>query len=396
MLVGKYFRREKFTYWFLAFLAVILVTELWLYFVGTNKLDSEIKEMFVYLLWPLSLLTSGILLLVQSISCLLYFVRWCRLTPEQKKGIRDAAYNSKKTGRILQSEEVLIYYGMFFKKILLRRDIVSMQRVANTSKTYVRGGSIVSKSDYILVRLNSGKKTDLTCNIKVLDGYKGELPWNGMAAVLLLGVAVLIMGLYPFLIECFMGKMDMIEKSLFYAGYDWAFWLAAVVIIAVFGIWLYHVKERYNDESYKGAITKSPLPFFVVIILFLFCGIFFRDKYEDSEMARADLKAYTQGQYEQKILLMRDKEDAVMWACGSDNIQNYLDAKQIPYICLTCLEDGEFWEEYFLLINSENQPEIEQTYCLYYLENTKIILRYEKVEICSNKKRSHGDKRYGI
>lgn len=379
MLLGKYFRREKFTYWFLTFLAVILVTELWFYFVGTNKLYGEIKEVFNYLLWPLSLMTSGILFLVQSISCLIYLVRWCKLTPEQKQAVRDAADNAKKTGRILQSEEVLIYYGMFSKKILLRKDIVSMERVTNTSKTYVRGGSVVSKSDYILVRLKSGKKTDLTCSIKVLDGYQGELPWNGMAAVVLLGVAVLVMGIYPFLIDCFMGKRDIVERALFYAGYDWAFWLAAVVVIAVFGIWLYRVKERYNDESYKGAVTKSPLLFWTVIIFLLFCSIFFRDKYEDSELARADLKAYTRGQYEQKILLIRNQEEAEMWGCGSNNIQNYLDTKQTAYTCLKCLEDGEFWEEYFLLIDSEDVPEIEQTYRLYYLENTKIILRYEKV-----------------
>ena len=80
MHLGKYFRRETFTYWFLALLPVILVTELWLYFVGTNKLYGEASECFAYFLWPLSLMASGVLIFIQLVSVSIYFVRWCRLT----------------------------------------------------------------------------------------------------------------------------------------------------------------------------------------------------------------------------------------------------------------------------------------------------------------------------
>lgn len=376
MLLGKYFRREKFTYWFRTFLPVILVAEFWLYFVGTHKLYGEMIDVFGYLLWPLSLMTSGVLSLIQIVSCLIYLIRWCKLTSEQKMNIRDVAGNSKKTGKILQSEEVLIYYGMFSKKVLLRSDITSMQRNANTSTTHVRGGSIVTVSDYILVRLKSGKKVDMMCNIKVLDGYEGELPWNSIGAVVLLGVAVLIMGLYPLLIKCFMGEKDVIERILFYAGYDWIFWLIAIVLVFIFGIFLFCIKKKYVDESYKGVVSKSVLPFYIIIAVILFSGIFWRDKYEDSQEARADLEAYMQGKYEQKIVYIREDGEARTWTCGNDNIYNYLDTQQIPYVCVEGVEDDSSSKNYFLLIGLEDELKTEQAYCLYYLENTKIIVRF--------------------
>ncbi len=379
MLLGCYFRREKFTYWFLSFLPVILVTELWLYFAGTHKFYGEITDIFYYLLLPLSLLTSGVLILVQLISYWIYLVRWCRLTSEQKMVIRDVACNCQKTGKILQSEEVLIYYGMFSKKVLSRKDILSMQRTVNTSTSHVRGGTIVTVSDYIRVTLKSGKKADLMCNIKVLDGYQGELPWNSIGVVVLLGVAELIMGVYPRLIDFFLGEKDVIEKTLFYAGYDWAFWLVAIILITILGIFMVCLKKKFVDESYKGTVTKSPGMFYMALILLLFLGLFFRDKYEDSQLARADLKAYVQGQYEQKTMYIQKEEESQMWGCGSDYMHNYLDAQQIPYACLECFEDGCRWEEFFLLIDPKSKTETEQTYCLYYLENTKIVVGFEQV-----------------
>ena len=379
MLVGSYFRREKFTYWFLSFLPVILVAELWLYFAGTHKFYGEITDVFYYLLLPLSLLTSGVLILVQLISYWIYLVRWCRLTSEQKMVIRDVACNCQKTGKILQSEEVLIYYGMFSKKVLFRKDILSMQRTVNTSTSHVRGGTIVTVSDYIRVTLKSAKKADLMCNIKVLDGYQGELPWNSIGVVVLLGVAELIMGVYPRLIDFFLGEKDVIEKTLFYAGYDWAFWLVAIILITILGIFMVCLKKKFVDESYKGTVTKSPGMFYMALILLLFLGLFFRDKYEDSQLARADLKAYVQGQHEQKTIYIQKEEESQMWGCGSDYMHNYLDTKQIPYACLECFEDSCRWEEFFLLIDPKNEPETEKTYCLYYLENTKIVVGFEQV-----------------
>lgn len=294
-------------------------------------------------------------------------------------GVRNAACNSKKTGRILQSEEVLIYYGMFSKKILFRSEITSMQRAVDKDFRRVRGGSIASESDYIRVTLKSGKKADLMCNIKVLDGYQGELPWDSIGAVVLLGVAVLIMGSYPLLMNCIVGKEDVIKRILFFAGYDWLFWLVSAVFIAVFAICLFRMRKKYLDESYKGLVVKSPMLFYAVIIVIMFAGIVFRDKYDESQLARADLKAYMQGQYEQKITYMRDVEEGHFSSCANDYIYHYMDVNQIAYVCPECMEDGNRWEEYFLLINLQEWPKLEQTYRLYYLENTKIIVALEEM-----------------
>lgn len=380
MHLGKYFRKETFTYWFLALLPVILVTELWLYFVGTNKLYGEASECFAYFLWPLSLMASGVLIFIQLVSVSIYFVRWCRLTSEQKKGLRDAACNAKKTGRILQSEEVLLYYGMFSKKVLFKREITSMERFREQDFRRVRGGSISTESDFIRVSFKSGKKADLICNKKVLDGYQGEIPWNSIGAVVLLGVAELVMGFYPLLMNCFVSKKDLITRILFFAGYEWVFWLISAFLIAVFTVYLYHLKKKYLDESYRGIISKSALPIYLAFLVLLFSGIVFRDKYDESQLARADLKAYTQGQYEKQVTYMRKLYYEPIWTCGTDYIYHYLETEQISYVCPECIEDGSRYDEDFMLVGFEESPELDQTYCLYYLENTRIIVSFEKVE----------------
>ena len=44
------------------------------------------------------------------------------------------------------------------------------------------------------------------------------------------------LGLYPVVMGLFYPKGDEIEKVLFYAGYEWGFWLVGVVAIVIIGV----------------------------------------------------------------------------------------------------------------------------------------------------------------
>ena len=388
MLFGKYFRREIFTYWFLVLLPLILVTELWLYFWETHKLYGEILEIFCILLWPISFSISATLALIQMISCYILFFRCRKLSSEQRTGLRDAARSQKKTGRILQSEEVILYYGMFSKKVLLKCDIVSMRSNKTTNHVHVRGGAFDLEFNSIVFQLKSGRSVEFLCNNKIMDGYEGELPWKSIRTVVLLGVALLVMGCYPLLIKMLCVEKNIIESVLFYIKYDWIFCSVSVVFIVAFGIYLLWIKKKCLNAGDKRGITTSPsLLLWIVPILVLFCYIIIYDKYEASKLASADLESYREGDYEETIVHIQEVSEKVMQT-EEDNIRyyvnKYLDSQWVPYICIACEEEVGAFENFYFLIGDKSKCKEGQTYCIRYLESTKIIVELEKIEKGNN------------
>ena len=82
----------------------------------------------------------------------------------------------------------------------------------------------------------------------------------------MLGVAELIMGVYPRLIDFFLGEKDVIEKTLFYAGYDWAFWLVAIILITILGIFMVCLKKKTVMLAAPVAVTSS-MPFIMMMVV---------------------------------------------------------------------------------------------------------------------------------
>lgn len=382
MRLGNYFRRENFTYWFLVLLPLMLVTELWLYSWATHKMYGEIVELFYILLWPVAFSISATLGLIQMISCFIYFLRCRKLTSEQKNGLWNAAQSQKKTGRILQSEDVILYYGMFSKKVLLKRDIVSMRSNKTVSHVHGRGANFEINS--IVFQLKSGRNVEFMCNSKVMDGYEGELPWKSIGTVVILGVALLVMGGYPFLIRCLVKRKNAIESILFYIKYDWISYSVSVVFIVAFGIFVLCIKKKCLNEGDKRGVTTSPsLLSCIVPILVVFCYIIICDKYEDSKLASADLESYREGQYEETIVHIQEVSEKVMQTCEDDisyYVYKYLDSQWVPYICIACEEEVGSFEDYYFLVEDKNKCKVGQTYRIRYLESTKIIVKFEKMK----------------
>ena len=160
-MFGTYYRNEKFAYWFPGFAPFLQVLEMEFYARTTQKPASGIWEVYDELLEPLLLSIGCVMLgaqiLIQIISSIYFFCKIRKLSEEQKEGLRHAARHSVKTGKILQTEEVLVYYGMVYKDVLLKSDIKKMRPYKDREQTYIRGGSVISESNWIRVELKSKK-----------------------------------------------------------------------------------------------------------------------------------------------------------------------------------------------------------------------------------------------
>lgn len=385
-MIVKYFLRENFTYWFYALFLLIMAAEIYIY-MKVTYVDPETKEMIVMLVFSLITIYTLIMVVIQLISCLIFWIRFRKLTSVQIEQLNEAARNSKKTGRILQSEEVLIYYGQFIKNIILKDGISELKKYKDSSLMHVKGGSISIDTNIILVKRKSGRDISLNCPIKVLEGYKGELPWSCIITTLWLGMSLFIMYGYPHIMNLFINEDDIVDRILFYAGYEWVFWLIASVL-SVF-LWFYprYLKNKYiKDKEYlSNKIRMTTLWFYALVVMF--AGLIFGEKYDNSNLAREDLKLYRNGIYEEKIGEVYDISEidsnstGISYDAGTKYMFIYMDGEKIPYKVVYCKMDerGTIIDD-FVYVGENDDFQCEQKIRIVYLKNTKIIQRYDRMK----------------
>lgn len=373
-MFGKYYRNERITYWFFSFLPWILLLQLWGYMAVAQADNPEAWEFLNYFFLPLAGGAGAILILVQSLSHLLFAFRLRKLSKEQRAGVKQAAATGFKMGKLLKTDDVLIYYGMFSKQVLWMCDIVDWYPNSGTYQNYVpRGGRVVLHYDTINVRMKSGKVKNLNCSMQCFGGQEGELPWNTTIMVFLLGVAYLLFALYPRLMDVIAGE-DMIRRLLFHTGYDVFFWVVCVVMIVLLGILLYYLKYRYVETNYDMRNAgQFVIRFLVVVVLFLF--IMLRQKNDESDIARADLKAYDQGIYAQ----MEGVGDELTEIYHNNNGFGLL--AHIDKLGISAVWWSADWYEKSLVIlegSGVEMPKQGKDYRIYYLENTRIVVKIEE------------------
>ena len=241
---------------------------------------------------------------------------------------------------------------------------------------------MVSESNWIRVELKSKKNIDLLCSMRVLDGYKGELPWKTLVTVILFGLFLLFLVLYPVVMGLFYPKGDEIEKVLFYAGYEWLFWLVGVISIVIVGVKLIaRAKKRAMDDIYKGVVIKAPMIWFV-LIGFIIAGGCFWNLFSDSWLGRKDLKLYRKEQYEE-IEIQCEDAFKNMYSYGNDYLKAYLEEREMDGGCvLGTVDCGERYKQeyYFCYIGNLDDWERGKTYRVQYLENTGIVVGFEEVK----------------
>ncbi len=372
-MFGKYYRKETFTYWFFSLMPIVILAETvaYMWAAGTK---AEEWEFVIYFLAPIMGMTGAVLILIQVVSQIIFAIRLSKFNSEQKDNVRKEAESGLKRGRLLKTDDVLIYYGMFSKKVLLMSDILDWYPNAGSSSFYApRAGTITMNWDCINVKMRNGRTKELNCSMACFGGAPGELPVNSLIAVILLGLAFFIMWVYPKVMGIFAGN-NPTERLLYYAGYDVFYWLFAVLLIVVIGVAAYYLRYRFLDSGYDMTMVRKILGAFAILVL-LFLWLVFQMKNDEADLARADLKAYRAGEF-----AMAEKESYGV----SENTNDGNGWGLYGHMARLGVKSNilEFWSGSMLIIDGtvEKMPESGKMYRVYYLENTKILVDFEEVE----------------
>ena len=376
-MFGNYYRNEKITYWFFSLLPIILVLMLAAYMQATSVIDGAGGDFLWCFFAPLAVGTGAILVALQFESQVLFQIQLEKLTPQQKQHIRENVKATLKCGRIYQDEEVLVYYGMFSKQVHLQKDIFGLFPNHETMSRYIpRAGTVVMKYDLIDVRFISGQKRCFWCPVESLKGRPGELPYNTMIAVGLVGMFMALMAWYPRMFDAICGE-DVVRKILIYTGYDVVCWSSVVIFMLILTVVAYILRYKYLPVLYDMYNVKQIL-FYLILTVLLFVGIVFRQKNDESTMARADYQLYVQGEYEQVTGYSRDFYEIthdnngwgmIGWAYRLGVPFGYLDVDGEPYLENGVLLGSEYTAEDFI-----ESKEV----MVYYLPNSKIIIKLEE------------------
>jgi len=280
MKLIKYYKNETFTYWFYSFMPLIILLEAYIYWQQSIKTPEIPILSFIIQFCGVA----GVgLVIIQMNSYIQFIMSLKRLSPEIKEGIQEEAVNGVKRGRFLLTEDVLIYYGMFSKKVIKRDEISRMKRNKGTLEKYVpRAGRIRIEYDTTLVYLKNGVEMQIECSMDSMDGVKGELPYNSVIGVVLLGLFFGYMTIYPRILDHYAGETQ-IERFLFHASYDVYFWLASVITVAVIGIIAYVLRYAFLPAQMNKNMIKL---YFIGCSCNVCCGFLFARKGRGSACQR--------------------------------------------------------------------------------------------------------------
>ena len=368
MKLIKYYKNETFTYWFYSFMPFIILLEAYMYLQETTSRDPSMITLFSSII--LYCKVAGFGFVIFQIFSHIHFIMSLKvLSHEVKLGIQDEAVNGVKRGRFLLTKDVLVYYGMFSKKVIKRDEISRLKRNKGTLKTYVpRAGNVKVDYDTTLVYLKNGDVMQIECSIDSLDGIRGELPYNSLIAVVLMGLFILSMLIYP-RISDYYAEGTQIERFLFHASYDVYFWLASIVIVAIIGIIAYVLRYIFIPKKIdKANITLAGIALLVVAVFV--CGVFF-GKSDDAELAREDLSAYYAGEFIVVEGPYQEHGECLNYEVGW-NFYEYADRSSLEPVIL----ERPGYRLLFLKAAFDELPEADMSYQVEYLENTKIVVSF--------------------
>lgn len=368
MKLIKYYKNETFTYWFYSFMPFIILLEVYMYLQGTTSRDPSTITLFSFIILYCKVAGSG-LVVFQIFSQIYFLMSLKELSHEMKLGIQDEAINGVKRGRFLLAKDVLIYYGMFSKRVIKRNEISRLKRNKGALETFVpRVGYVKTDYDTTLVCLKNGDLLHIECSIDSLDGIRGELPYNSLIAVVLVGFFILSMLIYPRILDYY-AEGTQIERFLFHTSYDVYFWLASIVIVASIGIIAYVLRYIFIPaKKNKANITIAAIALFVVVSFVL--GIFY-GKREDAMLAREDLRAYYTGEYKVAEGPYKEHGECLNYEVGW-NFYEYADRLSLEPVILA--RPG--YRLLFLKAAFDELPEADMRYQVEYLENTKIVVSF--------------------
>lgn len=380
--LNKYYKREKFTYWFLSLLPFVFLAEIFLYIYFTPSRELSLDMALGGL--EIILVVAGLGLVTYQIISNVRFYRCIKQLPYHiQETVREEMINITKRGRYLLTKDVLIYYGILDKKVYKRSEISRWKRNKGIYSKYVpKAGQVSVSYDNTLIYFKNGYgyMDMIEYPIDLLeseDQTRGELPCNAFLAVFVSIVFTASMIIYPRILSNAAIGTD-VERFLIYSSYEVDYCLAAFVITAVSGLASFVIRcvvkplNLTKDRlATKNRIVVSGI---LLTVAVMFIAGFIGTWYEDAMLAREDLTSYYAG--ELRVAEGRYKEKG---ACRRGEVgfavYDYAERKSFRPVLL---ENPGY--RLILLKSAFNKlPEEGKIYRVEYLENTKIIVTFSEI-----------------
>lgn len=391
MKLNQYFKAEKYKYWFYCLLPVIFALEL-LFFLLSTALSPD-NMTFILCLCVICILTALILAVIQQCSAKKYNKQLSELSEYQISEAEKTA-SLCKMGNWMITEEIIIYYGMFLKKVILIEDVadtalldgeIQLHRMKVKSnhieiifksgrKIQIKGPALYkgNESEALFNMINAGlnKRCVSKDDTAIFKNYKMNPPFNGILACIMLGVILVLLIIKDTVKYSFFSYDDGIKSLLLNVGYDSLFNMAAVLIFTAFFIIMLVIKQKITVNDKSDFISKRVFGAVIVLCCFFtFASLFLLD--DNESLARADYKAYINKEYTEKMTELNKKGGYDIGWIKDLNAKKTIEKYNMNVICLT---DGK--EQYFL-INKDISIKQNKKYKIRYLDKTHIITEIE-------------------
>ena len=376
-----YYKKEIFTWWFLSLLPFLFLMEVITYFFTTPGRDYSLNLM-LQLIAAISGVTGLVLFILQVVSNVKFHRDILQLPPEMREAVGNEIPRVIKRGRYLLTKDILIYYGMFVKKVYKRRVVSRWRRNKGIYSQFVpKAGHVRVSYDNTVIYLKNqfGYMDMIEYPVDPLESKeetKGELPYNAFLAAFVSMVFTVSMILYPrILMDAATGTG--IEKFLFYSVHEVNYCLAAILITAGAGLVAFIIRCILKPINLKkDKVTARNwfiLSGILLVVTAMFITGFLGSWHEEAALAREDLAAYYAGDFCTAEGRYKVKESFLQNEVGV-SVYNYAKQKSFQPVLLDNPGRG------LVLLKSafDELPEEGKRYRVEYLKNTKIVVSFSK------------------
>ena len=378
----KYYRNERFTYWFLSLLPFVFLAEVFVYLRETSGRDMSIDMVFRFLI-AICVITGLGLVIYQIVSNVKFYKNLKQLPEEMQETVKNEIPGTTKRGRYLLTKDVLVYFGMFNKKVFKRNEISRWKRdkgihtqiapkagrisvpYDNTIIYFTNGHGYMDKIEYPVDPLESKEKTN------------GELPCTSVLVVFVSIVFTLSMIFYPRFLSSAAPKNE-IERYLFYSSYEVEFFLRAIVITAVSALVAFIIRCFIKPIHFKDKLTRRnriTVAAILLVVAAMFIAGAIGSWYQDAARAREDYKSYKAGD-----ICVVEGTYKELGACGRNEVgwTEYEYAERHSFRPVLLSKPGSR----LILLRSafEELPEEGKKYRIEYLEKTKIVVSFTEIQ----------------
>ena len=353
-----------------------------MYLHMTSGRDISIDILFQALI-PILAVTGCGLVISQIVSNVRFFRSIKHLPYETWETVNEEIEKITKRGRFLLTKNVLIYYGMFNKKVYDRREISLWRRNKGIySQSVTKAGRISVPYDNTVIYFKGrrGHMDVIEYPIDALetnDKTKGELPYTSFLVACVSVIFTASMIIYPRMLADAATGTE-VERFLFCLAFEVDYFLGAGIVTAVSGLVAFMIRcivKPFNLKKDKLA-TRNRIKFYAILLVVT--GMFLTGAigtwYEDAMLVREDLAAchkgelcVAEGRYKEKGACLRGEVGFTVY--------DYSERKGFSPV----LMENPGYRLILLRSAFDELPEEGREYRVEYLEKTKIVVSFSEM-----------------